>query len=198
VQATIRGHQGFLVMMKFLKLQGPFCRTCGVAAHRGMTEKSLWQGWWGIASAVINPITMLLNLPQRAKINKIGPPLPGAPGQPMNPGRPLFQRAAILGLLIPVLAIGAIVYHTQSDPSYASVGDCVHNKNALVVPGATDTHPDVVVLPCSDPDADAKIVGKVKYSSDGESDCKQFSDADGFYSQDQDGDKFTLCLHFLK
>ncbi|MFJ2776996.1 MULTISPECIES: hypothetical protein [unclassified Kitasatospora] len=197
VEATIRGHQGFLVIMRFLKLQGPFCRSCGIAAHRSMTAKSLWQGWWGIASLLINPATMLLNLPQRAKINKLAPPLPGAPGQPMNPGKPLFQRVAVLGLLVPLLVIGAIVYNVQSDPSFASVGDCVHNKNAIVT-GVTDNHPDVVVLSCSDPDADARIVGKVKDSSNGETACRQFSDADGYYTEEQGSDQFTLCLHFLK
>lgn len=197
VQASFRGHQGFLIMMRFLKLEGPFCRSCGIAAHRSLTAKSLWQGWWGLASMVINPVTMLLNLPQRRKINKLAPPLPGAPGLPMNPGRALFKRFAVLGFLVPVLVIGAIVYNVQHDPSYASVGDCVHNKNASVSVGA-DTHPDVVVIACSDPSADARIIGKVKGSSDGETSCKQFSEYDGYYSEEQGRDRFTLCLHFLE
>ncbi len=62
VEATVRGHQGLIIIMRFLKLQGPFCRTCGIASVRDMTAKSLWQGWWGIGSAIINPITMLLNI----------------------------------------------------------------------------------------------------------------------------------------
>lgn len=190
-QATFRGHQGFLVMMRFLKLEGPFCRTCGIATHRAMTAKSLWQGWWGLASMVINPITMLLNLPQRMKINKLAPPAPGAQRPPMDPGRPLFKRFAILGLLVPALVIGAIVFGVRRDPAFASVGDCVHNKSTSM------TDPDVVVIDCSDPTADARIVGKVKSSSDGESSCRQFSAADGYYWQEQGSDKFTLCLQFL-
>ncbi|MFC9331386.1 hypothetical protein [Kitasatospora sp. NPDC057015] len=197
VEATIRGHQGFLVIMKFLKVRGPFCRPCGVATHRLMTERSLWQGWWGIASAVINPITMLANLPQRAKINKLGEPIPGAPGQPADPGKPLYRRPAILGLLIPLVAIGLIVFQAQRDPSYASVGDCVHNKNVMIA-GVDDTHPDVVVLSCSDPDADARIVGKVSDTANGDSACEGYPDADGYYTEEQGSEKFTLCLHFLK
>ena len=197
VEATIRGHQGFLVIMKFLKLQGPFCRSCGIAAHRSMTEKSLWQGWWGIASALINPVTMLINLPQRAKINKLTEPLPGAPGQPADPGRPLTRRPAILGLLIPVIAVGAIAFSVQQDPTYAGVGDCVHNKHTMTA-GVEDTRPDVVVLGCSDPDADARIVGKVSDTTNGETACERFADADGYYTEEQGSDRFTLCLHFLK
>ena len=196
-QATFRGHQGFFVIMRFLKLEGPFCRSCGIATHRRMTAKSLWQGWWGVASLVINPITMLLNVPQRAKINKLAPPRPDAASHPADPGRPVFLRAAILGLLVPAFVIFAIVYSVQHNPSYASVGDCVHNKNATTT-GITDTHPNVVVIACSDPDADAKVVGKVKGSSDGETGCRPFSDADGYYSQEQGSDTFTLCLHMLK
>jgi hypothetical protein len=146
---------------------------------------------------VINPITMLLNLPQRAKINKLAGPMPGAPRQPMDPGKPLFLRVAILGLLVPVLVVAAIVYSVQRDPSFASVGDCVHNNNA-VVPGVTDNHPDVAVIACTDPKADARIVGKVKDSADGENSCSQFTDSDGYYVQDEGSSRFTLCLHFLK
>ncbi|WP_329493164.1 hypothetical protein [Kitasatospora herbaricolor] len=197
VEATIRGHQGFLVIMKFLKLKGPFCRPCGVAVHRKMTADSLWQGWWGIASAVINPVTMLVNLPQRAKINKLGAPVPGAPGRPADPGKPLYRRPAILGLLIPVIAVGLIAFQAGRDPSYAEVGDCVHNKNVMTA-GVSDTHPDVVVLSCSDPDADARIVGKVSGTANGDSACEAYADADGWYTQEEDSRKFTLCLHFLK
>ncbi|MFD8495711.1 hypothetical protein [Amycolatopsis sp. NPDC059657] len=195
--ATFRGHQGLLFIMRFLKLEGPFCRTCGVATHRAMTAKSLWQGWWGLASMVINPITMLINLPQRAKINKLAEPMPGAPGQPMNPGKPLFLRVAIIGLVVPALVVFAIVNAVRHDASYASVGDCVHNAHTMVS-GVEDSHPDVSVIECSDPRADAKIVGKVKDSSAGASACRQFSDADGYYVEEQGRSKFTLCLHFLK
>ncbi|WP_371477388.1 hypothetical protein [Kitasatospora sp. NBC_00315] len=197
VQATVRGHQGFVIIMRFLKLQGPFCRSCGIAAHRRMTADSLWQGWWGIGSAFINPITMLINLPQRAKINKLAPPLPGAPGLPADPGKPVFRRPAILGLLIPLIVVGAIVYSAQRDPGYASVGDCVHSKHTVVA-GVEDKDADVVVIDCSDSDADARIVGKVPGTHDGESACTAFSDADGYYYREQGSDQYTLCLHFLK
>jgi hypothetical protein len=197
VEATIRGHQGFLVIMKFLKLQGPFCRTCGIAAHRDMTTKSLWQGWWGIASMIINPITMLINLPQRAKINKLAEPIPGAPGQPMNPGKPVFQRPAILGLLLPVIVALVFGFAIQSDPEYASVGECVYNRHTTTAAGVEDKHPDVVVLDCSDPKAEAKIVGKVEDTTDGKA-CDQFSAADGYYYEQRGSQKFMLCLGFLK
>jgi hypothetical protein len=186
VMATVRGHQGFLIMMRFLKLEGPFCRSCGIATHRDMTAKSLWQGWWGIGSAIINPITMLINLPQRAKFNRLPEPVPGAPGQPMNPGKPLFRRAAILGLLIPVAIIGLIVFAAQRDPQYASVGECIHNKG-------TASAPEVSVIDCGSADAEFKIIGKLENSTN-YNDCEKFSGFTDAYTEEQGSSKYTLCL----
>jgi len=186
VMATVRGHQGFLIMMRFLKLQGPFCRSCGIATYRDMTAKSLWQGWWGIASAIINPVTMLINLPERAKFNRLAEPVPGAPGQPMNPGKPLFRRAAILGLVVPISVIGLIVVGMQGDADYASVGDCVQNKG-------TTSAPDVQVVDCGSADAEFKIVGKLENSTNYD-ECEKF---DGFtvaYTKEKGSSSYTLCL----
>ncbi|MFC8721523.1 hypothetical protein [Kitasatospora sp. NPDC057198] len=82
VNVTVRGHQGFLVMMRFLSLPGPFCRSCGEAAVRRMNLNSLWQGWWGLASLVINPVTMLVNLATLSRIRKLPAPVPPAPVAP--------------------------------------------------------------------------------------------------------------------
>uniref|UniRef100_UPI000A7A504A LppU/SCO3897 family protein n=1 Tax=Peterkaempfera griseoplana TaxID=66896 RepID=UPI000A7A504A len=188
VEATIRGHQGFLVIMRFLKLQGPFCRTCGIAAHRDMTSKSLWQGWWGIASAVINPITMLINIPQRSKINQLPPPMPGAPGTPMNPGKPIFARPGSWVLLLPVVllvvAVIAGVTGAAQDPQYASVGDCIHNSG-------TSSNPDVTVVDCGSADADYKVVDRLSGTTDVE---KCGNGATAGYYQEQGTSKFMLCL----
>ncbi|MGK5549725.1 LppU/SCO3897 family protein, partial [Streptomyces sp. URMC 127] len=45
-EATIRQHQGILIMMRFLHVRGPFCRNCGLAVLRDMNGKTLLQGWW--------------------------------------------------------------------------------------------------------------------------------------------------------
>jgi hypothetical protein len=117
VNATVRGHQGMLILMRFLKLQGPFCRTCGIATVRDMTSKSMWQGWWGVGSSIINPITMLTNIGAWSKFKNLPEPAPGAPGRPMNPGKPLFQRPAALGLLLPFVVIFLIVLGNLGSPS---------------------------------------------------------------------------------
>jgi len=187
VQATVRGHQGLLIMMRFLKLEGPFCRSCGIATYRDMTAKSLWQGWWGIGSMIINPITMLVNLPTRAKFGKLPEPAPGAPGQPMDVGKPLFKRPAIIMLLIPFALIALIVYGASQSTSNASAGDCVQNTGSA-------SSPNVSVVDCSSSDAEYKIIGKISGSANADDCAAQYPDYTVAYSEERGSSKYTLCL----
>lgn len=41
VQATVRGHQGIIYVMRFLSRRGTFCRSCGLATYREMSAKTL-------------------------------------------------------------------------------------------------------------------------------------------------------------
>jgi hypothetical protein len=79
-----------------------------------MTAKTLIQGWYGYASFVITPITVLINAARRGKVAKLpAPQRPpyGPSGQPMDPGAPLFARpSALIGLGIPVLLIMLLVF----------------------------------------------------------------------------------------
>ncbi|WP_194235825.1 hypothetical protein [Streptomyces sp. CB01881] len=185
--------------MRYLKRRGPYCRSCGIAAHRDMTSDSLWQGWWGIPSMIVNPIVMLINVPQRLKINKLPEPLPGAPRPPANPGKPVYLRPTILGVLIPAILISLIVLVEKGDPEFAKAGDCIHNKNSIVLPGAIDSNPDVEVVPCSDARAEARVVGREDDTNDGEGVCRRsFPDADGYFTYKRGSDKYTLCLQSLK
>jgi hypothetical protein len=174
--------------MRFLKLQGPFCRTCGIASVRDMTTKSLWQGWWGIGSAIVNPITMLMNLEPWAKFRKLPEPAPGAPGRPMNPGKPLIQRPAIAMLLLPIALITAIVVINlkTTTTSEASVGSCVVNEG-------TATRPNVKVVDCASAEAEYKVVGKLDNTVD-DSQCAQFPGYKAAYTSEVGSEKYTLCL----
>ena len=192
VEATVRGHQGMIILMRFLKLQGPFCRTCGIASVRDMTSKSLWQGWWGIGSSIINPITMLLNIGPMQKFKRLPEPQPG-PGRPMDPGKPLFQRPAMLMLLLPIAVIALIVVgnlNLNSTEAKATVGACVVNNG-------TSSNPDVKVVDCSSSDAEYKIVGKIDDSTD-DSQCDQFEGAEASYVYQHRSTKYTLCLTPVK
>jgi len=106
VDTTFRGHRGMIVIMQFRSSKGPFCRDCGLASFRRMTANTMWQGWWGYASFIITPFTILINLFRRGKVASLPAPQPNPNGRsqrPADPGPPLLARpGAIVGLLIPV------------------------------------------------------------------------------------------------
>lgn len=106
---TFRGHRGMIIVMQFLRQPGPFCRDCGLATFRGMTARTLVQGWWGYFSFVITPFTVLTNLVRRGKVAALPAPAPPPSGQhrrPMDPGAPLLARPmALAGLAIPLVAL---------------------------------------------------------------------------------------------
>jgi hypothetical protein len=111
---TFRGHQGFVVVMRFLSQPGPFCRDCGMATFRAMTARTLVQGWYGWASLIITPITVLINLVKRGQVAHLAAPQPNPYGPsrpPMNPGPRLLQRPmAVIGLAIPLVLIALIAF----------------------------------------------------------------------------------------
>jgi hypothetical protein len=116
VDVTFRGHRGMVFLMQFLHVKGPFCRDCGLATFRDMSAKTLVQGWWGYASSIITPVTLLINAARRGKVASLEPPRPpahGPSGRPMDPGAPLFTRpAALIGLFIPgflIVLIGGLI-----------------------------------------------------------------------------------------
>jgi uncharacterized protein YjhX (UPF0386 family) len=108
-----RGHQGFIVLMRFLSLDGPFCRDCGLATFRSMTSKTLVQGWYGYASFIITPITVLMNIARRGKVAGLPAPHPNpyAPSRPpMAPGPRLLERPMTwIGLVIPFALIVLLI-----------------------------------------------------------------------------------------
>ncbi|WP_189331377.1 hypothetical protein [Actinoplanes ianthinogenes] len=114
VQTKFRGHQGMLVLMRFLSNEGPFCRDCGLGVFRHMTSRTLVQGWYGYASFVITPFTVLMNLFRRNSVANLPAPQPNPYGPsrpPMDPGPRLLERPMTwAGLLIPFALFALIAF----------------------------------------------------------------------------------------
>ncbi|MFF5565032.1 hypothetical protein ACFY7Z_00240 [Streptomyces sp. NPDC012623] len=135
VEATVRGHEGMIIMMRSLRSRGLFCRSCGLATYRRMTSHTLAAGWWGLFSFFITPFVVLLNVVEaRSRFRKLPPPR-GGWRPPLDPGRRVLLRAPALLFLTPfallVLAVAALfvigVVAGDSGPDRVSVGDCVRN-----------------------------------------------------------------------
>ncbi|MET9393707.1 hypothetical protein ABZY20_25410 [Streptomyces sp. NPDC006624] len=114
---TVRAHQGLLLMMRFHKIDGPFCRSCGTALVRELTTKTLWQGWWSPFSLVFfSPFTLVWNLLASRKLAALPTPGPPAHGASrIQEGKPVHQRpmayVAVLPLIWAVWFVTGMITH---------------------------------------------------------------------------------------
>jgi hypothetical protein len=125
-----RAHQGMIVLMRFRHIDGPFCRDCGLAVFRDMTASTLLQGWWGLLSFFVTIWTVAKNAILQRRFASLGAPrrdpaVQAPSPRPLDPGKPLLQRPAALGLLVPLVVLGLAVVVVRSDRPEAQVGKCV-------------------------------------------------------------------------
>lgn len=113
---SYRAHRGLVLIMQFRKIEGPFCRSCGLEAFRRMTSDTMLEGWWGALSFFITPVILMRNAILRHRVANLDPPQPPPHGPsriPEGPGAPLFLRpAAIVATVILVVLLLIAVFHS--------------------------------------------------------------------------------------
>ncbi|MFF2554450.1 hypothetical protein ACFVUS_25850 [Nocardia sp. NPDC058058] len=168
--------------MQFRKLEGPFCRDCGVAAFRHLTAETLVQGWWGPFSFFIaNPFTLFMNLINRVRVGALAAPIPGSPALADYSAKAFPRRWEMVGLLVPLIPILLILsaasrsdstahsssypyvsapapIYSASDPRNAKPGDCVRDK---FKGNLNAKYPELEIVPCSDARAQSVVLGQV-------------------------------------
>jgi hypothetical protein len=155
VKTTFRQHTGIIIVMKFGKVEGPFCRNCGLYAFRSTMSHTLVGGWWSWFSLIAAPITMIVNLVRRQKVAKLPPPMMTPNGRiPVDPGKPLYKRAAILGLALPVLVGGMFAAAIISDRPENQVGQCIRtiSDDRVDFVSCTETNDGLVTAVVDDED----------------------------------------------
>lgn len=109
VPMTIYEHNGYVILMQFKNLRGPFCRMCGLNVWRRMTDSTLLRGWLGVFSFFIAPVTALVNLVNLRKLTSLQAPDPATSVRPpADPGRGMFQRPGVYvyaGVVVVVLVV---------------------------------------------------------------------------------------------
>jgi hypothetical protein len=128
---TIHEHNGRLLWMVHKTNKGPFCRDCGTALLRHHQNNTLFQGWFGIFSFFITPITLLLNLGAWRKVKALGPPQrdPNVESKipaPLRPGPPLLRRPGPYVAAVVVAAVAVFVGIKSAD-----TGGCLDSQTEL-------------------------------------------------------------------
>ncbi|MGO4459837.1 hypothetical protein AB4039_21450 [Streptomyces sp. M-16] len=118
VNFAVRAHVGVLVVMRFHRLDGPFCRRCGRALVRIMTTKTLFQGWWSPLSLVLfTPFTLFWNLIASTKFAKLEPSEPAPGRQQLDEGPPVHARPLAYVAIVPLLWAVWVITHIIADVS---------------------------------------------------------------------------------
>lgn len=117
---TIHEHNGRILWMVHKTYKGPFCRDCGMAMFREHQNGTLFQGWFGMFSFFITPITLLLNLVAWERLRALGPPQRDSQVKsripaPLNPGKPLLSRVGPYVAVVVVAGVAMILFLKPAD-----------------------------------------------------------------------------------
>jgi hypothetical protein len=139
--ASLGQETGKLLWRTRRRLDGPFCRDCGIGMFNFMTNRTLITGWWGILSALTNVATIIGNFSAWRRYRALPmaqrqPNVRGAMDGPIPWGKPLWQRlgpwfaAAVLGLAGIVIASSqspSLDTPSPTDGPKAFVNRCVQD-----------------------------------------------------------------------
>ena len=120
-KATFHQNTGMLFSRRVRTLQGTYCRNCGLALGRSMANRSLWTGWWGIVSFIVNVGYVLGNAGTLLRHGLLRSPR-GGQGT-LDPGRAMFLRSGVLVLAAVVaICVSAAVSAAGANNSYSGSG----------------------------------------------------------------------------
>lgn len=113
--------QPILGLPREMRTDGPFCRSCGIAMFREMTDATLLYGWWALPAVIDNLVVIVLNLLSSVSIRRLAPPAwdPSVADKPWyrpHPlGLPLLLRPGSLLCMVIALVggMGALVATTR-------------------------------------------------------------------------------------
>jgi hypothetical protein len=125
-------HAGLIVVVRWYRQRGPFCRDCGTVLFREATARTMTTGWWSIISWLLAPLALLLNLRSARAVARLAAPTPhpvhATPDRrPLDPVRPVFRRPGPwLGPAVLAALVVAVTTVDVAPPQrYDAVGGCV-------------------------------------------------------------------------
>lgn len=108
--AQIEAHRstGWLLFGVYRTISGPYCKACGLAVTREAICHSMIWGW-SIIGLAYNPFLLAVSLRSLRALHGLADPAVPPSAPPLDPGRPIVQRAAgRLGLAISLVVFAAV------------------------------------------------------------------------------------------
>lgn len=110
IDVSARVTVGVLIAHASAPIEGPFCRACGTARVRDITNRTLWLGWWGPLAPIATLRTLWHNGRSLRRLARLPEPA-AAPRlryaeRPFQPGRPVFLRSGMLVLAAVTVVVG--------------------------------------------------------------------------------------------
>lgn len=112
IRVKFAAQKGRIIFRVMERVEGTFCRSCGQALGRHMTDTTLKQGWWGYISFFWNFVVIARNLFRLQRVRRLAPPSwPNGAGAfpPLHPGRPLYRRVGMVMALVGLLVGGGVI-----------------------------------------------------------------------------------------
>ena len=97
---VLRQETGKILWRTRRRMEGTFCRDCGLALFRSNQNRTLITGWWGVLSFFVNIGSVLANTAAWAKVRRLDSPRrdPAVVSYleaPLEVGSPLYRRAGV-------------------------------------------------------------------------------------------------------
>jgi hypothetical protein len=151
---TIHEHNGRVFWMVHKTYKGPFCRDCGMAMFREHQNSTLFQGWFGMFSFFITPITLLLNLVAWERLRALGPPhrdpqVKSRIPAPLSPGKPLLSRVGPYVAVVVVAGVAMILFLKPADNPAQTTANPNPNVFPTFSPRPTPAQSDLPVAQAS-------------------------------------------------
>ena len=119
---VLRQETGKIVWRTRRRLDGTFCRDCGLALFRSTQNRTLMTGWWGAISFFANIGSVLRNTAAWWNLRSL--PAPGRDPTvvsylrtPLDPGSPLYRRAGVWFTAIVVVVSGSVIAGAAAQPN---------------------------------------------------------------------------------
>lgn len=152
IDVTLRQETGKILWRTRRSLDGAFCRDCGLAAFRSMTNRTLITGWWGVISFFVNWTTIARNVGVQRRIGQLSPPrrkpeVVAPLARPLNPGKPLHKRAGIYVAAVALVVVAGVAIGSAaeepttgngSDSPSDLVGECITIRGNGSIGGVVD------------------------------------------------------------